>query len=330
MRRKRRRAQASQASKPDSALVSAVLCSHPCRAQADQRLDEELANMFSTRVARRRVIRRKPFLAVVLGLVLLLGSVALHAQVVRGGGGRSYPPRRPTGGAGGEFVFSRLEYRSVRNSGSGSGWTTDYPAADINFMIRFDELTTAPVSMAEPGYPNHVVVRPLDRELFDFPFLFSSDVGTIVLNDAEAERLRDYLLKGGFWWVDDFWGHADWAQWESQIARVLPPWDYPVFDIPMTHPIVAALHRIERIPQISNIGFWRRSGGATSEQGAASDQVNFRGIADEKGRLLVIMTHNTDIADGWEREVDDLTFFSQFSVESYAIGLTFAVYAMSQ
>ena len=65
----------------------------------------------------------------------------------------------------------------------------------------------------------------------------ASDVGTIGLSLEEVIHLREYLLKGGFLWVDDFWGGAAWAQWSSEIGRVLPPSEYPIVDLPMDHPV---------------------------------------------------------------------------------------------
>ena len=89
-------------------------------------------------------------------------------------------------------------YTSVRREPAGSGWQTDYPYADINFMIRLSELTRTHVSMNRQREPNHWVVRITDDALFDCPFVMTSDVGTIGLSPEEVVRLRAYLLKGGF------------------------------------------------------------------------------------------------------------------------------------
>ena len=87
----------------------------------------------------------------------------------------------------------------------GIGWSTDYPYAGVNLMIRLSELTKAPVAKDENGDPPYWVVRLTDDTLFRCPIVMGSDVGTIGLSDQEALRLRQYLLKGGFLWVDDFW-----------------------------------------------------------------------------------------------------------------------------
>ncbi len=245
---------------------------------------------------------------------------------------RRTPPRYPdpSAPADGDFVFARIEYQSVRHEYLGQGWYTDYPNGDKNFMSRFGEFTTAPVSRTSSGYPNHVVVTLYDEELFKYPFIFMSDVGTVGFDSIEVERLRAYLLKGGFLWVDDFWGWLAWDMWSREIGRVLPPDEYPILDIPPEHPIRQMLYDIAEIPQIPSIQWWRSSGrNTTSERGAESATPHLRGISDKNGRLLVLMSHNTDIADGWERENDDFDFYERFSFPAYAIGINVGVYVMS-
>ncbi|HWP37900.1 MAG TPA: DUF4159 domain-containing protein [Gemmatimonadales bacterium] len=227
------------------------------------------------------------------------------------------------------FSFSRVLFQSVLREPMGQGWRTDYPDADANFMRRFEELTTAAVSRDSGDIFNHVVVRLTDAELFDYPFIFMSDPGTAGFSDQEVERLREYLLRGGFLYVDDFWGNYAWQHWEREIGRVLPPGQYPIFDIPLDHPLFHALYDVRKIPQIPSIQFWRGSGGLTSERGAESATPHLRGIADPAGRLLVVMSHNTDIADGWEREGEEYEFFHRFSPDAYALAINIVVYAMT-
>ena len=267
---------------------------------------------------------------VVLILVLLVFAVAVPAQRWRGGWYRM-PPKFPTDTVDHRaFTFSRVLYESDRREQGGQGWYTDYPTADQNLMIRLSEMTTTTVGFDKHNEPDHVVVRLTDDSLFDYPFIFMSDVGTLWLSDIEAQRLGDYLQKGGFLWVDDFWGPHAWRQWSTEIGKALPPGQYPIFDIPFEHPIHRVVYTVNEIPQIPSIQHWRRSGGSTtSERGYRSDQVHFRGIADSDGRLMVLMSHNTDIADGWEREGEDYDFFTKFSINAYAVGINTVVHAMT-
>jgi hypothetical protein len=80
---------------------------------------------------------------------------------------------------------------------------------------------------------------------------------------------------------------------------------------------------------MASIQFWRRSGGGISERGSDSATVDARGIADEHGRLMVVMLHNTDIPDGWEREAEDAAYFYRFSPDAYSVGINVALYAMT-
>jgi len=156
------------------------------------------------------------------------------------------------------------------------------------------------------------------------------DVGTAEFSEQEVVNLREFFLKGGFLWVDDFWGSAAWDVWSRQIARVLTPAEYPIFDIPGDHPIMHTLYDVKEVPQVCSIQFWNPGyPNETSERGADSARVNFRGIQDSHGRLMVLMSHNTDIADTWEREGENQQYFDMFSPRGYAVGVNVVLYAMT-
>ena len=270
-------------------------------------------------------------------LVALMLAVSL-AEAQRGwrggrggwGGEVGAPPKFPNvTDFDGSWHFCRLMYRSVRSQQRGLGWGTDYPYADINFSTRLSELTKTQVGMQD-GEPNHLVVRPTDPELFQCPFVMASDPGSAGFSPEDAAGLRDYLLKGGFLWVDDFWGTLAWRQWSGEIARVLPPSDYPVIDVPLDDPMLRTMFEVKKVPQITNIQFWRGVGGqSTSERGPDSAQVHLRAIRDAHNRIMVLMSHNTDVADSWEREGEDPGFFYQFSPDGYALGIDVLLHAMT-
>jgi hypothetical protein len=228
----------------------------------------------------------------------------------------------------GSFHYCRGFYTSVYQEPGGMGWWTDYPAADNNFSVRLAELTKVHVKLDESRQPNFVVIPLDDPLLFRCPILFMEDVGTLQFTEDEVQGLRAYLLKGGFLWVDDFWGSQAWDQWTRQISRVLAREEYPLINIPPTHAIMHSLYDVQEIPQVPSINHWSRNRD-TSERGGDSRNVNFRGIQDAHGRLMVVMTHNTDIADSWEREGEDRQYFDLFSPRGYAIGVNFVLYAMS-
>jgi hypothetical protein len=246
------------------------------------------------------------------------------------GGGRGYPPRWPTlADFDGSFIYCRGFYRSVRREESGSGWNTDYPNAEHNFSVRLTELTRVRVRLDERREPTFVVMPLTDPLLYRCPMLFMEDIGTAAFSEAEVRSLRDYLIKGGFLWVDDSWGPRAWEMWTREVARVLVPGEYPTFDIPRDHPIMHTLYDVKEIPQVPSINHWNRSGGETSERGWESAEVYFKGIQDADGRLMVVMTHNTDIADTWEREGESRRYFDLFSPRGYAVGVNIVLYALT-
>lgn len=271
--------------------------------------------------------------AVVVLVLITAGSLAFAQQIWTGGyggWGRRYPPRWPTlSDFDGSFIYCRGFYTSVRREESGSGWNTDYPGADNNFSVRLAELTRVRVRFDEARQPVHVVVSLTDPLLSRCPILFMEDIGTAEFSAAEVTSLRKFFLKGGFLWVDDSWGSYAWSRWVREIARVLPPGEFPIFDIPLTHSILHSLYDVKEIPQVPSISHWRRLGGDTSERGWDSADVYFKGIQDARGRLMVLMTHNTDIADTWEREGENAEYFDLFSPRGYAIGVNFVLYAMT-
>jgi hypothetical protein len=228
----------------------------------------------------------------------------------------------------GEFHFCRIQFRG-NPYGDGSGWSVDYPRADINLSIRLSELTKTRVSFAQPGEPNSLVMRLSDEALFYCPFVMMTEVGAIYFDEREAESLRNYLLKGGFLWADDFWGEYAWRAWSSEFAKVLPPAQYPARDLPLDHPIFRSMFVVPKVPQIPSINHWAGSGGGTSERGSDSAIPHARGIFDARGRMMALITHNTDIGDSWEREADDPEYFLRFSVDGYAFAINVVLYVLT-
>ena len=234
------------------------------------------------------VLRRRLAGAMLLAGLVAVASIAAAQQIMVAPGrvARMAPKWATAADFDGSFLYCRGFYTSVRREAGGTGWWTDYPAADNNFSVRLMELTFTHVQLDRTRQPNFVVVRLADPLLFRCPILFMEDTGRC--DSRRGCRTCDYFLKGGFLYVDDFWGTSAWNQWASEIGRVLPPGDFPIFDIPAGHPIMHTLYDVKAVPQVSAINFWQRNGGSTSERGADSPHPNFRGIADQHGRLMVV------------------------------------------
>jgi hypothetical protein len=267
-----------------------------------------------------------------IGALTLLGLLAIgvgagYAQRIFAGYYGTTPPRFPKENSfQGSFTFCRVMFASDRREKR--GWDTDYPGADINFSIRLSELTKTRVARQGVGTdPEYVVVRLTDEALFRCPFVLFQDAGTMALTPPEIANFRDYLIKGGFAFVSDYWGPRAKEQFDDEISRVLPPADYPIVDLPIEHPLWHTQFQLTQVPQMPSIQSWRRGGGNTDR--GVTDAVEARAIADAHGRLMVVMIHNSDIPDGWEREGEDPEYFYRFSPDAYAVGINVLLYAIT-
>ena len=270
---------------------------------------------------------------VVMVGVVIAGIAAAHAQRIWAGFYGNTPPKFPTASTyDGSFNFCRVMFTSDRREKQ--GWSTDYPGADINFSVRLAELTKVRVKFVPQGaeqVPDAVVVRLTDDWLFQCPFALMEDAGTARFTDLEVDRLREYLLKGGFLLVSDYHGTWGKEQFDEEIGRVLPRSQFPIVDLsPPDHALWRMMFPVARLPQMASIQTWRRTGGSTlerwNEDGSPPD---IRGIANDDGRLMVVMAHNTDLPDAWEREGEDPEYFFRFSPESYAIAIDILLYSMT-
>ena len=263
----------------------------------------------------------------VVAAALLLVASAVSAQFRQFGDVSIEAHRARADSFDGRFHYCRAVYRA-NPRGDGGSWLTDYPLADIDLSIRVSELTKIDVSFDATGQPRHLIVQLTDAELFQCPVIIMQEVGRLLFTNEDAARLRTYLLKGGFLWVDDFWGSYAWQVWETEIRKVFPVTDYAITDVPPEHPLFHTMFDLEGVPQIPGIGTWLGSR-STSERGADSAQVHARAISDANGRVMVFMTHNTDVSDSWEREGEDPEYFYRFSVGGYRVAVNVLLYAMT-
>ena len=218
-----------------------------------------------------------------------------------------------------EFFFTRAIY-----SGGGGyrrqPWATDFPKADRQFLTIIDRLVDL------DAYERENAVRLDNPEIRKFPFLYALEVGYMYMTAPEVQGLRDYLLAGGFLMIDDFWGSWEWANFETEIKRVLP--EYQIVEVPLDHPVFNTVYDIEQVVQVPNLGNaqWADRGGRTWEQDGVIPHV--RGIFDEDGRMMVIINWNTDIGDAWEW-AEHPYYPLRFSTYAIEITVNTIVYAMS-
>ena len=270
---------------------------------------------------------RRTIVVSVLVCIAVIASAAA-AQFQRRGRFRG-PQMQENPKYDGAFMFCRIMFRNASN-GDGGGWFVDYPRADQNLSFRFSELTVTPVSNDGNGNFNHVVIPLTDAvTLSHCPFIMLTEPGGAYFDEAEAAGLRTYLQKGGFLWADDFWGEYAWEHWVNEIRKALPSGEYPLVDLSLDHQIFHTLYDVHEITQIPSIGAWGGPGGNTSERGRDSAVPHVRAINDRDGHMLVVMTHNTDFGDSFEREGDSHAYFEEFAGKGYAFGINTIMYAMT-
>ncbi len=292
---------------------------------------------------------RRRITLVAIPLVLALAAGLALGQRGFGGRGRG-PAQIPEDRAGvpdwkldhkckdDVFTFVRIQYdegagmggfggrRGRGYGGWGGRWQTDFPDSDLNFSYRLQQLTALKVN------PVPIQMRLTDERLFDYPFIYIIEPGVLEFHDEEVIALRRYLLNGGFLMIDDFWGDSALDNMLDQLKRVFP--DRPAEEIPLEHPIFQCVYRLKEKPQIPNVqtAIYGRDQGITWESNHDGDSrtVHYKGIKDDKDRLMVFICHNTDLGDGWEREGEDPWYFHEFSEKkAYPLGINIVTYAMT-
>jgi hypothetical protein len=200
----------------------------------------------------------------------------------------------------------------------GWGWATDYPGADCKYMGGVHRLTGLSVN------PNPNVIGIMDEQLFQFPYVYGVEVGGMYLSEAEAARLREYLLRGGFLHVDDFWGLRQKANFEAQIRKVFP--DRAMQPLSLDHEIFHTFFDVDSMIQIPGQGD-ACYGGPTWQQ-RDDTEPRIYGISDDNDRLMVVVTYNSDLGDAWEY-MDLPCYPEQYSGQAYRLGINFMIYAMT-
>jgi hypothetical protein len=225
-----------------------------------------------------------------------------------------------------EWAFARLMYPPGPNDGYAgrfdgdwrlglSLWTQDYPRADRHFSQALRRLTRLHVRSVE---------QPVSLEdgddVYNWPWLYAVQVGEWGLTEAQAKVLRDYLLRGGFFMADDFHGAYEWEMFEKRIKFVFP--DRPIVDIADNDPIFHTVYDLDDRFQVPGEAHLYR-GYKNNGIGA-----HWRGIFDDKGRVMVAISYNSDLGDAWEW-ADAPHYPEKFSGLAIRIGVNYVVYAMT-
>lgn len=218
----------------------------------------------------------------------------------------------------GEFNFVRVQFDTYYGGGYGYGpWSIDFPDADINFLRGVSRLTNIRV-MSEP-----IVLRFDDEGIFNYPFLYMLEVGQgggLSLSPNEINNVREYLLRGGFLLIDDFWGQRQWDSFYSAFSQVFP--DREVVELKPDHEIFHVYYDIDG-PQMIPALFRNDDFG---EQG-----INFatnHAVLDDDGRVMVLINWNSDMGDGWEHTYHP-SYPTRYANAAYRLGINYLVYSMT-
>jgi len=243
----------------------------------------------------------------------------------------------PQGSEKAEFAWSRLSYTtSLGGSGyggygggyggyggygrrGGGTWSRDYPKADRQFLMALNRLTRI------QGRPTEQVVSLDNDEIYNYPFVYAVMVHTWTFSDDQAKRMRDYLLKGGFLMVDDFHGTQDWENFMSGMRQIFPDANkYPVEDLTDKDEIFHVLYDMNDRFQVPGEQYVYTNRTYEKDGYVAK----WRGIRDEKGRLVVAICHNMHLGDAWEW-ADDPAYPEQFASMAFRVGLNYVMYSMT-
>jgi len=267
------------------------------------------------------------------GLLVFFGSLHAFQRTFREYPGIEYNdfPVPPDYQHPSEFIFARLMYPPFTGQGGfGFGgftvnswqegrsiWTQDYPRADRHFLRALRRLTRIDARSVEQP-----VNLDDDDDVYNFPFLYAVQVGQWDLTDQQAAKLRDFILRGGFFMGDDFWGPTQWKTFEASMSRVFP--DLIPLDLPDSSPIFHAVYDLQNRYQVPGARYLE-TGSYEKCQGCPAQ---WRAISDAKGRILVALTVDSDIGDSWEF-ADDPRYEERFSALGIRIGVNYIMYAMT-
>ena len=223
-----------------------------------------------------------------------------------------FGPRGRFGGFGG---FGRsLDWRE-----GGTSWSQDYPRADRHFAAAVRRLTRVHARSVEQP------VNPDDTDdIFNWPWMVAGEMGDWKLTPSQAKTVREYLLRGGFLYMDDFWGPEEWDRFDETMKVIFP--DRPIVDIDDKDAIFHTVYDLDDRYQI--LGQWALRANGYMSQRAAGTIARWRGIYDDKGRLMVTMTFNSDVGDSWEW-ADSPLYPEKFSALGIRLGVNYVIYSMT-
>jgi hypothetical protein len=274
-------------------------------------------------------MRTRIIVGLAAGIAALVSSVYAFQRPFR-----EYPaieyndfPLPPDAHENSDFAFGRLmyppaptarfDYAGPKNWDKGmSSWTQDYPRADRHFLEALRRLTRINVrSVEQPVNLND------EDDVYNWPWLYAVRPGEWKLTHEQAAKMRDYLGRGGFFMADDFWGTFEWQVFMASMSKVFP--DRQPVDLDNAEPIFHIIYDLDSRYQVP--GAWGLYGRSYQNDGSVPF---WRGIYDDRHRLMVAIVVNSDLGDSWEW-ADAPQYPERYSALGIRIGVNYVTYAMT-
>ena len=225
--------------------------------------------------------------------------------------------------AGLQWRFVRIKYHFVTEGTSipqefaGEPWFIDGPAAEQNLARRVKTATA--IQVEDP-----ILLTLDDPRLFEYPWIYFVEPSSMRMLDSEAALLREFLLRGGSAYMDDFHGPAEWADFEQQMKKLFP--DREIVEVPKDHPVFSCFYKLDGYPQVAGLGSFLA--GRTWERGGVTQHL--RTILDDAGRPTMFINFNTDMGDGWEwSNAQDYPGYIKYTALAYRMGINEIIYALT-
>src|SRR6185295_5555517 len=225
--------------------------------------------------------------------------------------------------AGLQWRFVRIRYHyttegtHVAQDFYGEPWYIDAPAAEQNLTRRVKTATA--IQVEDP-----IVMTLDDPRLFQNPWIYFVEPGNLKMLESDLPILREFLLRGGSAYFDDFHGPYDWDNFAREMKRLFP--DREIVEVPKDHPVFSCFYKLDGYPQVAGLGSFLA--GRSWEKGGV--QPHLRTILDDSGRPMMFINWNTDMGDGWEwSNAEEYPGYLKFTSLAYRMGINEIVYALT-
>lgn len=228
-----------------------------------------------------------------------------------------------------EFVIGRLMYPGgfggrFRGGGGwemgGTAWSNDYPRGDRAFARILRRLTRVDVRSVE---------QPINLndgdDVYNWPWLYAAHIESASMPDSMVLKLREYLARGGFFYVDDFWGDSGWERVMELMGRIIP--NAQAEEIGDEDPIFHVLYDLKDRFMVANHNELMRTG-QPYHNIPGGREAHWRAIRDAKGRIVIVLNFNSDIGDSWEW-ADRPEYPEKYSNLGMRISINYTAYAMT-